>query len=413
MATLLDHSIGWATESSYGALPTPVTDHGEWLPGNSLDFDPNIKQGQGLRNGSKFDRSNRRVPVIGRVTGSCKFEMPTKGLGKLLKGAVGSGSSTLVSGSTYQQLFTPTQTNTFVDSFAFQERIVEAGGGVQLYNASGCTLTGFELAVAAGDLATVQFDIDGQRMHLTRTVADGATTSGSATLTSATAAFTPEDTGLPISGTGIPALTTILSVQSATSITLSANASATGTGVTVTIGAPEVTPSYPSGGTLFSARRGSATIGGTSLVVPTTTTLGSITAPTPLSIRDWSFKSESAPDVDRWLIGSRSQPTVGKRVATLTGTVDFDATTGRLLANAYRLQTPYPLLLQLDTLEALSTGYATLQLVIPNALIDSGAIPQPADDKVIPQSVQFAVLEDTSVAAFGYYLARRTADTAL
>ena len=69
-----------------------------------------------------------------------------------------------------------------------------------------------------------------------RVVTDGATTSGNKTVTSATANFTAEDVGSPISGTGIPASTTIASVQSATSVTTSANSTATATGVTITVG---------------------------------------------------------------------------------------------------------------------------------------------------------------------------------
>jgi hypothetical protein len=65
---------------------------------------------------------------------------------------------------------------------------------------------------------------------------DGATTSGSATVTSATAAFTQADVGRTISGAGIPAGATIVAVGSATSITMSANATATASGVTITIG---------------------------------------------------------------------------------------------------------------------------------------------------------------------------------
>jgi hypothetical protein len=65
------------------------------------------------------------------------------------------------------------------------------------------------------------------------TYADAVTTSGSAILTSATATFVPEDAGKPISGAGIPGGTTILSQQSATQVTLSANATATATGVAI------------------------------------------------------------------------------------------------------------------------------------------------------------------------------------
>lgn len=68
-----------------------------------------------------------------------------------------------------------------------------------------------------------------------RTVTDAATTTGSAVLTSATASFTIDDVGGRISGGSIPAGTTILRVDSATQVTMSANAGATATAVTVTI----------------------------------------------------------------------------------------------------------------------------------------------------------------------------------
>lgn len=69
----------------------------------------------------------------------------------------------------------------------------------------------------------------------TRTVTDGATTNAAATLTSATAAFTSADVGRAVTGTGIPASTTIIGVTSATVAIMSANATATATGVSVTV----------------------------------------------------------------------------------------------------------------------------------------------------------------------------------
>lgn len=74
-----------------------------------------------------------------------------------------------------------------------------------------------------------------------RVVTDGATTSGSAIVTSATIAFTQADVGRTIAGTGIPGSTTIISVQGPTSATMSANATATATGVSVTITASATT----------------------------------------------------------------------------------------------------------------------------------------------------------------------------
>lgn len=67
-----------------------------------------------------------------------------------------------------------------------------------------------------------------------RTIA-ADTTSGSPIITSANASFTAADIGRGITGTGIAGGTTILSVQSATQATLSANATANGTAVALTI----------------------------------------------------------------------------------------------------------------------------------------------------------------------------------
>lgn len=65
---------------------------------------------------------------------------------------------------------------------------------------------------------------------------DGATTSGSPTLTSASGGgFTSALVGASISGAGIPNGTTISAVGGTTSLTMSANATATATGVRVTI----------------------------------------------------------------------------------------------------------------------------------------------------------------------------------
>jgi hypothetical protein len=68
-----------------------------------------------------------------------------------------------------------------------------------------------------------------------RQVTDGVTTSGSTTLTSATANFGAGDIGKTIRGAGIPALAYMTAFASGTSCTLSAAATASATGVTLQI----------------------------------------------------------------------------------------------------------------------------------------------------------------------------------
>ena len=62
-----------------------------------------------------------------------------------------------------------------------------------------------------------------------RSVSALTKTSGSAAVTAAAGTFSQEDVGRTVTGTGVPAGTTILSVQSGTAATLSANATASNT----------------------------------------------------------------------------------------------------------------------------------------------------------------------------------------
>lgn len=72
-----------------------------------------------------------------------------------------------------------------------------------------------------------------------RVVSDGQTTTSSATITSATIAFTAADVGQKITGTGIPSNTTIASVTNSTTAVMSAAITGSGTtGVTFTLVTP-------------------------------------------------------------------------------------------------------------------------------------------------------------------------------
>jgi hypothetical protein len=76
----------------------------------------------------------------------------------------------------------------------------------------------------------------GADFGLNRTVVVG-TTNADATITFESGAITAADVGLSISGTGIPASTTILSITNATTAEMTANATATGASVSAAVGA--------------------------------------------------------------------------------------------------------------------------------------------------------------------------------
>jgi hypothetical protein len=83
------------------------------------------------------------------------------------------------------------------------------------------------------DPATEVYDLYTPGIGLNGTATSGATTSGSSTITVASTAGIAVGQG--ITGTGIPASTTVATVTDSTHLVLSANASATNTGLTLTL----------------------------------------------------------------------------------------------------------------------------------------------------------------------------------
>ncbi|MBK8399926.1 MAG: hypothetical protein IPL29_02295 [Propionivibrio sp.] len=104
MTTPQDCSIGLGVESTYGTA-VARTRWFEFLD-ESFNYVKSIKQGQGMRVGSRVARSGRRVVASAEGAGDLTVEAVTKGLGLLWQLAVGSGTSTLVSAGLYQQVFT-------------------------------------------------------------------------------------------------------------------------------------------------------------------------------------------------------------------------------------------------------------------------------------------------------------------
>jgi hypothetical protein len=414
MAALSDHSLGLAIESTFG---TPIApDHFfEWLASSKMDHDPNVIYPKGLRVGSRFARASRRTGLVAKPDGKLDFELASRGFGVALQAAFGTAASNAITGG-YQQLFQATTTGSTLPSFAAQEGLVRADGTVVAHTWRGCTAKSAEFSQGLDGFLMLSLAVDAKVMHITRSVTDGVTTSGSPTFTSATAAFAASDVGAPISATGIPAATTISAVNSATSVTLSANATATGSTLATTIGQPYATPSYPTGATLYSAaanpQLANVVLGGT-LTVPTTTALGSISGGTTVAAcKSWkvALDNQVAP---REAIGQRNQPTTGGRVGTVEMDIEYDATTGLLLERAQVDKTTFPLVLSSQTAEVITgSGYATFQLVFPSVGVDAGAIPQPTDGGVASTSIKLGVLDD-EVAASSVYGVLRTVDTSL
>lgn len=413
MAALSDHSLGLVIEDNFG-VPKPPDHFYEWLESSKLDYDPNVIYSKGLRVGSKFPRASRRVGLVPKPDGKLDFELASKGFGIALQAGFGTAVWTAITGGG-QVLATATTAGASLPSFIAQEGLVRADGTVIAHTWRGCTAKTVEFDQGMDGFLTLSLGVDAKVMHITRTVADGVTTSGSPNFTSATALFAASDVGAPIAATGIPANTTILSVTSATAVVMSANASATGATLSTTIGSAYVTPTYPSAATLYSSTANPSlaniVLGG-SLTVPTTTALGSISGGTTVqACKQWNVKLDNGV-APREAIGQRNQPTTGQRTGTIEATLEYDAVTGTLLERYMVNKIAFPLLLSAQTTEVIGSGYATFQLAFPSVAIDMGAIPQPTSGGVATTSVKMSIL-DGEVAAQQVYAAYQTADLAL
>lgn len=133
MTTPQDCSVGLGVESVYGTA-VARTRWFEFLD-ESFNFVKNVKQGVGLRVGSRVARSGRRVVASAEGSGDLTIEAVTKGLGLLWQLGLGSGTSTLVSAGVYQQVFT---LGDAMPSATIQKGIPRADGTVDAYTFTGC-----------------------------------------------------------------------------------------------------------------------------------------------------------------------------------------------------------------------------------------------------------------------------------
>jgi hypothetical protein len=156
MATTQDCSIGFGVESTFKTGVTPT----RWLEylDESLDWNKSIKQGKGLRVGGRVARSGRRVVTSAQGAGDVSFEATSKGMGLLWQAALGTGVSTLVSGSTNQQLFTLGDNPS---SLTVQKGLVEINpttgvATVDAYPFMGCMVDSWEFDFTNDDIATLK-----------------------------------------------------------------------------------------------------------------------------------------------------------------------------------------------------------------------------------------------------------------
>jgi len=156
MTTQLDVALGLKEETTYGTYVVP--DKFPEFISEEFAWEPTFSEGTANRYGRRTIMGSRRVLVKEQVTGTFEMEAATKGLGILFKAALGTGVSTVASGSAYQQLLTPTISDP-LPSYTIQKGIPLVGGGAaQPISFLGCVCTGFELAAKNGAVPTLKFN---------------------------------------------------------------------------------------------------------------------------------------------------------------------------------------------------------------------------------------------------------------
>lgn len=338
MPALSDASLGIANEATFKTYATPT----RWpeVLDPEADVNKSVKQGQGLRVGSRVDRSARRVVTSADASVKHKIELTSKGMGLFWESCLGVGTSTLVSGSTYQQLFTPA-TGTTVPSRTVQTGVVDATGAVNAVSYLGCMAASWDLELPNDDIGILSINWD---------AADWTTAQAYAA------------------------------------------------------------PSYASLPYLFHFGAVSAiTLGGT-VTVPTTTALATGgTAAT--NIRSVKLSADNQAVRNRFNLnagGRKARQLVGD--LKLTGELELEYV-DNTVRDAFLNDTALSLSVTITTTEALSTGFSTFQLVLPEIKLN-GEIPKANGYDLPVLKVPFDVL-DNLTAASPIYVVHRTADTAL
>lgn len=342
MSSILDHTAGMGVESTFGTAAVE-TRWFEILPSSTVDFDAEPKQGMGLRVSSIVPRAGRRRAGLGSGTLTLRCELYSKGFGLLWSAAVPTAVSTLVSGSTFQQLKTLVQSGIGLGSRTLQVGVIDSSGTSRPHRFTGCTVSKWTLDIPAPDsdaAVTLEVTFDLRR--------------------------TPD---------------------TATALTA---------------------PVMPTSPTIYLPRDVSSVTYGGSVTVPTTTALAS--GGTAVNyVR--SVKIECDNNLSqRPNLSAYAQPAAGLRQPTITVDAEFADT---VLRDAYLAQTENPFSVTLTTPEALSTGFAQLQIVASSTKINSGGIPTFSDGEVtVLSGLELGVL-DGLVAGSPLYVVTRTADTAL
>ena len=148
-----------AAESTVGT-PVTVTKTYEFLD-ESLKYDITWLDGEGIKAGQTFRRIGRTVQSRFSVSGDINMEAVDKGLGLLIKHALGStnGPSQISSSTAYRQIHTPGDKTAL--GLTIQVGRPQPDGTVRAFTYGGCKIVGWEFSCSDNAMAKWKFTVDG------------------------------------------------------------------------------------------------------------------------------------------------------------------------------------------------------------------------------------------------------------
>lgn len=181
----LSGQVGYKGETTYGTAVT-VDKFTEFLS-ESINKNITYLDSSGLKAGQAYKRASRVVQSRSDVSGNLTIEASDKGLGTLIKHALGSTvtTPTIIGATTaYKQIHTPGSKAGF--GLTVQVGRPQTDGTVKPFTYAGCKISSWEFSVSDNEMAKFAFDLDGKSMAT-------ATALASATFTANTGVFNFSD----------------------------------------------------------------------------------------------------------------------------------------------------------------------------------------------------------------------------
>jgi hypothetical protein len=220
----------------------------------------------GILEAYEFKKSDRRVgsrfKAVGYKSGSkvpfsFTVEMNAQNSGLLLMLAMGT-DSVAASGAAYRHTITLAEAVPYFTFWASTAQVADSVADATVHQVQNCKVISMKIDATIDDVIKVVIEAVGTIRYpgfVSKTGIAGTGSNGSPNITgiTSTAGLVP---GLAITGTNIPASTTILSITSLTALVMSANAS----GAVASFAVATPTPVYPTATSLFSKAETSAAL---------------------------------------------------------------------------------------------------------------------------------------------------------